>query len=492
MALRVPVIVLILAFTSIPTELRRVDMSTLAEFVRFGLDVPDIVVNIIGFVPVGMVLVDRGRSGAIGIAAALSLAVEVTQLFSWGRSPSLLDVTTNTLGAAIGYILCKKWRVGLSQVTISTNVAVVAAVLALGATAMLAARITPERVEDAIDMAIATPPWQAFNERGATTPGRLEAYWSFEGVTGSTVGDDSGSGVTAMVVGGATFVDGAAGEAVTLNGNDQWLDAGDPLALRLVGSMTITAWINSSAFPRDDAAIVSAHSGLGYQLDTTIDTGPRTIGFKLANAAGQLMARYGRTPLQLNRWYHVAGVYDSAAKTLDVYLQGRPDNGCLIGELTTTQRPSGMHTFIGRRSGRRGFEFAGSIDDVRIFSRALTSHEIATLAEDAARSRGLRLFSEGPLSAVNPDHRTCPPPEPSDARIAGLLVVVGALTAVATIGLWSGNRFRAVGLVVATMAGLLLMPRVAAIVPPLFEWCVPLLTLAGSASILVAMRGETE
>ena len=35
--------------------------------------------------------------------------------------------------------------------------------------------------------------------------------------------------------------------------------------------MTISAWINSTAFPRDDAAIVSSHDPLGYQLDTTVD-----------------------------------------------------------------------------------------------------------------------------------------------------------------------------------------------------------------------------
>lgn len=76
-----------------------------------------------------------------------------------------------------------------------------------------------------------------------------------------------------------------------------------------MGSMTISAWINSSSFPADDAAIVSNHNGLGYQLDTTVDKGPRTIGFKLANACKNLMARYGATPLVVDTWYHVAGVY---------------------------------------------------------------------------------------------------------------------------------------------------------------------------------------
>jgi hypothetical protein len=56
-----------------------------------------------------------------------------------------------------------------------------------------------------------------------------------------------------------------------LNGVNQFADFGDPVALRLPGSTTISAWINSSSFPVDDAAIVSNHSPLGYQLDTTVD-----------------------------------------------------------------------------------------------------------------------------------------------------------------------------------------------------------------------------
>ena len=76
----------------------------------------------------------------------------------------------------------------------------------------------------------------------------------------------------------------------------------------------MSAWINSAAFPVDDAAIVSkrASGEVGYQLDTTVDRGPRTIGFKLTNSSGGNMFRYGATTLQANTWYYVTGVYDAA------------------------------------------------------------------------------------------------------------------------------------------------------------------------------------
>jgi hypothetical protein len=92
--------------------------------------------------------------------------------------------------------------------------------------------------------------------------------------------------------------------------------------------MTITAWINAASLPVEDAAIVSQlqgfqdhalGSGFRYQLDTTVDTGPRTIGFKLTDACGYLMARYVGHSAPHEDWYHLARVYDAEARALHVY-----------------------------------------------------------------------------------------------------------------------------------------------------------------------------
>ena len=144
--------------------------------------------------------------------------------------------------------------------------------------------------------------------------------------------------------------------------------------------MTISAWVYASSFPVDDAAIVSKRAGseFGFQLDTTVDTGTRTIGFKLTNSSGGQMFRYGATTLQPNTWYHVAGVYNAAAQTLNVYLNGQLDNGVLQGTVTATQQNSTANVNIGRRPGASGFEFVGRIDDVRIADHALTQAQIQT------------------------------------------------------------------------------------------------------------------
>ena len=71
-----------------------------------------------------------------------------------------------------------------------------------------------------------------------------------------------------------------------------------------------------------------------------------------------------------------------------VYVNGRVDNGCLLGEVSNKQRVSGLDTYVGRRANSSGYEFAGAIDDVRIYSRALEEKEI--LSDMGTSSKGER------------------------------------------------------------------------------------------------------
>jgi Concanavalin A-like lectin/glucanases superfamily/Galactose oxidase-like, Early set domain/Bacterial Ig domain/Glucodextranase, domain B/Kelch motif len=215
----------------------------------------------------------------------------------------------------------------------------------------------------------------------ATQPAGVVAAYAFNETSGTTTFDSSGSGNTGALTNGALFAAGRNGNAVSLDGANDFVNLGNPNSLQLTSSMTISAWINSSSFPVDDGAVVSKRSNteVGFQLDTTVDRGPRTIGFKLTSSSGALMARYGATALQLNQWYHVAGVYNASTQTIDVYLNGQLNNGTLLGSVTTSQQNSNSNVNIGQRTGFPGtFNFSGKIDDVRIYNRALTQAEIQT------------------------------------------------------------------------------------------------------------------
>jgi concanavalin A-like lectin/glucanase superfamily protein len=79
----------------------------------------------------------------------------------------------------------------------------------------------------------------------------------------------------------------------------------------------------------------------------------------------------------LNTWYHVAGVYNAANRTLDIFVNGVLDNGILTGSVPAVQSLPNSNVYIGRRSN--GYYFAGVIDEVQIYNRALSASEILAI-----------------------------------------------------------------------------------------------------------------
>jgi glucose/arabinose dehydrogenase/PKD repeat protein len=219
---------------------------------------------------------------------------------------------------------------------------------------------------------------------GSGPPLGLVAGYAFDDGLGTVAADASGNGIIGTLANGATWAPGRYNGSIAFDGLDDQVDLGNPGSLQLTGSMTISAWINSDAFPVDDAAVVSKRGSVGFQLDTTIDRGPRTIGFKLTSTSGAGMYRYGATTMQTAAWYFIAGVYDATAATLSVYINGQLDNGSLIGTVTTAQQNSSLGVRIGG-TPTGSSRFDGRIDEVRIYSRALTAAEIQA---DMARGLG--------------------------------------------------------------------------------------------------------
>jgi VanZ family protein len=492
LGLAMPITALVLAVTAVPTRPRA---PTLAAISGFDFDPLDVVENVLGYVPLGAVLGTRTVQSTLGVATAISGLAEVSQFFAEGRSPSLIDLLTNITGAALGWGLGSRFGIP-ARIRINRFRGVIAAALSL---VYLSGGIdfSPHDVERNLGFIIGNPSLLSAtgNSRGLTTPGRLEAHWKLDDSHDDVTPDSSENGLDGKLINEPMLVAGIDSRAVWLNGFNQYVDFGHPAALALSGSMTISAWINSSKFPRDDAAIVSSHNGLGYQLDTTVDQGARTVGFKLANTSGRLMARYGKTHLVTDRWYHVAGVYDAEARTLTVYLNGRVDNDCLLGEVTNRQRISGLDVYIGKRGIPPGYEFAGAIDDVRIYSRALTLPEI--LSDIRTSTNGERLWANSHAEITDSfPARTgevpCPDVEPTDVRSAAIFLAFGQLIAVTCVGLWPTPNYKVWSLLFAVAVGLVLAPVAARSTSSYLGVVVALLIFAGGVSITAATNTKYE
>ncbi len=207
------------------------------------------------------------------------------------------------------------------------------------------------------------------------------AAYGFDEGNGTTVADASGNNNTGTLNGVSQWTtQGHTGNALVFGAG--YADLGNPSSLQITGSLTLEAWVYPTGWPWDDATVLSkrgdSSSDCGWQLDLSADTGSRTIGFKLCDPTGAKMNLYGKTPVSLNTWHHIAGVYDATAKTVHVYLDGNVDDGSLIGTIVGSQRNSGQTVLIGQRPSLLNFPFIGTIDDPRIYTIALTQQQIQT------------------------------------------------------------------------------------------------------------------
>ena len=134
----------------------------------------------------------------------------------------------------------------------------------------------------------------------------------------------------------------------------------------------------SSANPPDDGQY---HREIGFgELDIWVavqdHAGYRRADFRNSDFAGwrSNVQRYSATVPALNTWNHVAGVYNASARTLEIYVNGVLDNGVLLGTVPSAQFDPNLSVSIGKRN--TGYYFDGTIDEVKVYNRALSQAEI--------------------------------------------------------------------------------------------------------------------
>jgi hypothetical protein len=210
----------------------------------------------------------------------------------------------------------------------------------------------------------------------AAPTGGLVASYSFNEGSGATTADRSGNGLTGTLNNMTWTTAGRFGNGLVFNGSNGYVDLGNPAALQLTGSMTLEAWVKAAANPGDDGFIIGKSDGPGWQLKTSPDNGPHQFCTKVSETTTLAARRFSTSTRALNTWYHVAAVYDATARTLQLYVNGVVENGVSAGTVPAAQLNRAVNVLIGRRAD--GFFFNGTIDEVRIYSRALSSAEIQT------------------------------------------------------------------------------------------------------------------
>jgi hypothetical protein len=205
---------------------------------------------------------------------------------------------------------------------------------------------------------------------GTSTPAGPVLALAFDEAAGTTATDASGHGNNGTLTGATRTTAGKFGGALSFNGVSDTVTVADTDSLDLTSEMTLEAWVKPSAAGNWRTAILKeTAAGLAYALYASTDASTPAAYVNLGGALDQSAA--GAAALSTTDWTHLAATYDGA--TVRLYVNGAlAGSASLSGALTT----SAGALRIGGNSVWGEF-FAGLIDEVRVYNRALSAAEIA-------------------------------------------------------------------------------------------------------------------
>ena len=225
----------------------------------------------------------------------------------------------------------------------------------------------------------------------------LVAYWSMDSVSGNTVEDTFGSN-DGTAVGEPLFGTeyGKYLNGVNLNGSSQYISVPNAPSISFGNGATDSPFSVSAWIKMDDAKSFRAvqkydNSNREWLLGTANDSKLYfyLVDSSLGDPNGHI-ARYYNTALtsRTGEWINITGVYtaesggESAVNDISVYLNGvRVDDATSNGAGTYVAIGSVAPLWIGRLSSAYA---NGSIDEVAIWNRALSSNEVSEIYNNGA------------------------------------------------------------------------------------------------------------
>jgi hypothetical protein len=115
--------------------------------------------------------------------------------------------------------------------------------------------------------------------------------------------------------------------------------------------------------------------------------GDDDVSFFVRDANTDMHNVGGTGSLGRNEWIHLAGSYDG--NQVKLYINGELDNASTEGLFSILADTNDLS--IGNRSDANDRAFIGTVDDVRVYNRALLDSEIAFIATDGTGSKGCKL-----------------------------------------------------------------------------------------------------
>jgi hypothetical protein len=214
----------------------------------------------------------------------------------------------------------------------------------------------------------------------------LVGYWPFDGNTTNwktnTAQDTSGNGNTGQLISMSTTtstVPGKIGSALSFNGANQYVKTTANGSTFLNYPLTVSVWLKSkSSGPADFLVPLGIYNGPGAHNGWVIETYQNKYTFFYAQSGsnlinGEISGSLGGPTT--TSWRHFVAVVTTSGTQL--YSNGVPTQ--FIPWTGTPGQPTTSNVLTIGNTATGSLFFPGTIDDVRIYNRALSAQEVQQL-----------------------------------------------------------------------------------------------------------------
>jgi xyloglucan-specific exo-beta-1,4-glucanase len=211
----------------------------------------------------------------------------------------------------------------------------------------------------------------------SATPGEMFGWWKFDATSGTTAADSGYGGNPGTLQSGATWVVGAISNAVHLDGTANGYASLPSGLVSALNDFTISTWVKVDA-NATWARVFDFGSGTGNYMFLSPASGGASVRYAITtsgNGGEQQLNRAGN--LSTGVWHHLAVTLSGSTGVL--YVGGVPADTNLSMTLKPSSLGSTTQNYIGK-SQWPDPNLTGSVDDFRIYSRALSATEVAALA----------------------------------------------------------------------------------------------------------------
>lgn len=186
--------------------------------------------------------------------------------------------------------------------------------------------------------------------------------------------DFSQYGNHGTITGATQYQRGRRGPALYFDGTDDFVSCGVDSSFDITANITLEAWAKATVTVDVARSIIGKRGGAeayGLRIVAT-----NQVEFDLYNGGVHEQAG-GNNSITVNQWHHLVGTYDGATQRVYVDATEKATTS-FSSDISTSNLQLGIGSVGGDVSNE---PFAGYIDEVRIYSRALAAWEIRALYE---------------------------------------------------------------------------------------------------------------